>query len=55
MSIQQATEEGKSHGQLLDSITDSSRSFVRDNDLKQPEAGRTKDFDIVTIDSEGEQ
>lgn len=42
-------------GDLLYSKTDPSRSFVRDNDLKQPEAGRTKDFDIVTIDSEGEQ
>ena len=47
--------KGRSPGELLDSNTDPSRSYVRDNDLKQPEAGRTKDFDIVTIDSEGEQ
>ena len=47
--------KGRSPGELLDSNTNPSRSYVRDNDLKQPEAGRTKDFDIVTIDSEGEQ
>lgn len=36
--------KGRSPGELLDNNTDPSRSYVRDNDLKQPEAGRTKEF-----------
>lgn len=46
---------GSAPGKVLVSKTDPLRSFLEWHSSRKPEAGKTKSFDIVTIDSDGEK